>query len=1230
MRTILVSFLSLLLGAPFVSSAPIPTVDISGDTARHVIIAQGTETVYQGHPTSILLPDGKTMFCVWTLGHGGPCGPMKRSDNGGRTWSELLPMPDNWKTVRNCPTLHRLTDPQGKTRLFIFAGQGPGGTRQPDNGTMQMSCSKDDGKTWTPMRSVNLECVMPFCAVVPIDGGKRLLGMTNIRRPGETKDKRSNVVAQSISEDGGLTWSDWRIALDLGELKPCEPALVRSPDGKQLLCLLRENKERIALYMTSDDEGQTWSKAKPLPAGLHGDRHMARHAADGRLVVCFRDTGRSSPTRNHFVAWVGRYEDIVNGREGQYRIKLLHSHAGGDCGYPGLESLPDGTLVATTYIKYRPGSEKHSVVSTRFKLEETDKMPAAKFGVPASASSGDSSTTHSQPAKAGTLNQPQPAVIAMDDDAGEFTGDWVTSTKQAALVGNGYRHDSNRGQGKKSARFTPEIKKAGDYEVRLIYVTTHNRATKVPVIISSTDGEKTVTVNQREDVLVKGVPRALGVFKFAAGKKGFVTISNAGADGFVVVDAVQFVPVEIAKAEREGKCDAGFTTARKEHVENSEEPRNKQAAAVAVSPLAPKGTKTSASNPPPAEPVHLAKDAKTADVDGKSYDLVVVGGTGSGVMCAVRAAREGCSVLLVQHNRHIGGMMSNGLMQWDALYGGHRAPLFTELLGNIERHYIATYGENSREHQTVRCTHEHYPISWAEAHVAEREFNRLVAGEKNITLLLGYYATTAERDGTLLRSVTLRAYGGTKEIRVRGAMFADGTYEGDLFALAKVPYRCGREARDEYNEPHAGKVFCNVAPGPAPRDAVEGRLNIRPYGSHQGTIDPTSPFTADRAVQAYNYRFCVTKDPANRILLTAPPPNYNREEYVNYNRKSIATNAGPNNKSHMNSPILPGENHDYPEADWPAREKIIARHLNFALGLMYFLQNDESVSPKQREKFREWGLPKDEFADNNHVPYEMYVREARRIVGRHVYTEHDNSLAPGLGRTPVHPDSIAITDWYMDSHACTTDSRPGFHYDGKLILTEESRPGQIPYRSLLPQGVDNLLVPVCLSATHIAWGAVRLEPVWMQTGEAAGFAAALAKKQKTSPAKLNSDLLVRTLVERRQMVSFFNDISVAGKEPWIPAVEYFGTKGFFHDYDVKANTPLKRTTAKLWAEGLAKLRAGKLDPNALARAVSEAERADAAPATAAEFAAMLPLQPTPPGGVFTRQHAIAMMWRIVK
>ncbi len=207
-----------------------------------------------------------------------------------------------------------------------------------------------------------------------MESGKKLIGLTNIRRPGETVDKLSNIVTQSESLDGGLAWSSWRIVCDMGDVKPCEPEIVRSPDGKQLLCLMRENSRVInGLFMTSDDEGKTWSTAKPLPESLQGDRHKAHYAPDGRLVICFRDTGKNSPTRNHFVAWVGRYEDIIAARDAPYKIKLLHSYAGGDCGYPGFELLPDGTFVATTYIKYRPGAEKQSVVSTRFTLKETDK-----------------------------------------------------------------------------------------------------------------------------------------------------------------------------------------------------------------------------------------------------------------------------------------------------------------------------------------------------------------------------------------------------------------------------------------------------------------------------------------------------------------------------------------------------------------------------------------------------------------------------------------------------------------------------------------------------------------------------------------------------------------------------------------------------------------------------------------------------------------------------------------
>jgi hypothetical protein len=342
-------------------------IDLSQDTDRHVIVAAGTKTVYQGHPTTVLLPDGQTIFAVWTYGHGGVCGPMKKSIDGGRTWSELLPVPDSWRTVRNCPAIYRLIDPRGQARLFVFAV---------DGGGIVSSYSEDDGGSWTEMQPITglkaTSIVMPWCTIVPIDDGQRLLAATNARRANDP-DRWSNNVIESVSSDGGRTWSPVRVICDVPGYKPCEPSLVRSPDGRQLLCLLRENVRTLdSRFIVSDDEGATWSAPKFVPKTLTGDRHQVRYAPDGRLVIVFRDMAAGSPTRGHFVGWVGTYDDIVQQREGQFRLKLLHNYAGTDCGYSGLELLPDETFVATTYIKYWPDKRKHSVVSTRFQLSELE------------------------------------------------------------------------------------------------------------------------------------------------------------------------------------------------------------------------------------------------------------------------------------------------------------------------------------------------------------------------------------------------------------------------------------------------------------------------------------------------------------------------------------------------------------------------------------------------------------------------------------------------------------------------------------------------------------------------------------------------------------------------------------------------------------------------------------------------------------------------------------------
>jgi 2-polyprenyl-6-methoxyphenol hydroxylase-like FAD-dependent oxidoreductase len=1128
------ALLCTLCGHLLATSPPI--VDLSQDTQRHVIIAQGTEKVYQGHPTTLLMPDGKTMFCVWTHGHGGTAGPLKRSDDGGLTWSEELPVPENWWQVKNCPAIYRLTDPQGVARLIVYAGQGP-------DGTMQQSVSTDEGRTWSPMRSNGLVCVMPFCTIVPADGGKKLIGLTNIRRPGETREPRSNIITQSESTDGGLTWSPWRILLDLGDMKPCEPELVRSPDGKQLLCLIRENvRTEPARYMTSDDEGRTWSEHRALPPGLHGDRHKHIYLPDGRLVIAFRDMGKDSPTRNHFVAWVGRYENILSGSDGEYKIKLLHSHKRSDCGYPGLELLPDGTLVATTYIKYRPGAEQNSVVSTRFTLAETDKAEKWTGGTLARKTAG----------------------IVLDDDKAKFTGAWKTSERHTPLVGTAYRHDDRTKKSASVATFTPEIPADGRYEVRLLYVEASNRAQTTRITIHSAEGETVVTQNQREACLEDGIPRSLGVFAFAKGKSGRIEVSNAGADGHVVVDGLQLVPEAEATAERNTRADAGF-------------PMNTSAAPAPVK------------IPPPM----LLKSAATPeDVNGKSYDLVVIGGTPGGIACAVRAAREGLSVLLVNHTQHLGGFVTSGAGGWEAPYDGLRSPIYAEMLTGAAQYYAKTYGEGSPQHivsMPSQASRAHIDRPKIEPRIAEMLFNEMVAKEKTLTVLLGHIVTKAEREGALIKNVTLKPMHGESAITVSGQIFADAMYEGDLMAAAGVKTQIGRESHAQYGEKHAGLIRTKERhrePGQRgfSKDADEGRLNLRTFNhATADIIEGPRSGEADGSVMAYNYRLILTRDPANLIPVTKPA-NYDPALAKGPAGLSIVPNL-PNGKIAWNGGRLIGPQNEYPGGDWATRERVSRHYLDTMLMRLWWVQNDPEAAAGDRKTFAGYGLAADEFPDNGHLPYEIYVREARRLVGRYVFKEQDNVIAEGIARTPIHANSIAMTDWPMDSVACL----PG---DGIFFLAEESRPAQVPYRSILANEVENLLVPVAISASHVGWGSIRLEPVWMQLGESAGHAAALAVKAQTTPAALDPDVLIRKLATSRMMITFFNDVDVTRDDPRVPAAQYFGTKGFFAGYDAKLDEPLTESVRRAWGEGLSALRGGNLDPMEFARRVRRAEEED--------------------------------------
>jgi len=562
---------------------------------------------------------------------------------------------------------------------------------------------------------------------------------------------------------------------------------------------------------------------------------------------------------------------------------------------------------------------------------------------------------------------------------------------------------------------------------------------------------------------------------------------------------------------------------------------------------------------------------------------------------AVRAAREGLRVLLVNRTQHLGGMLSNGPNVWDTCYEGHRAPVYDEVRQAIFDYYRVTYGENSEEYRNALPRPAHFANGHFEPHVAEAILDRLVAREPRITLLKGYIPVLVERDGQVIRAVTVRQFEGNGLLRTTAQAFADCSYEADLVMLAEVPYRVVRESRAEFNEPHAGKVFMRKTAQRTPylSDEEQGefrRLKLRKFPGYQVRIDEVSTGVGDRCVQASNWRPTLSFDPANRVPVEKPQ-GYDRQVIANLVLGCFSQPVSPNKKIFFNRPQLVGPHQDYVEGNWAVRQRVMDQLWTISLSALWFLQNAPSVPADERAKWREFGLAKDEFADNGHQPYEMYVREGRRLDARTMLTEHDAKWAKGTQRAPVHGDSVAVTEWYLDSHPCVWEMVPGGLHEGKFMLWAETWPGQIPYRCLLPKGLDNLLVPVCFGAPHVAWGGARLEPVFMELGEAAAVAVSMAHRGGIRPAQVDADRLVRELARRRFLLTFCNDLDVGDQAAWVPAVQYFGTKGFFARYDARPNEPLEVQVQALWQDAVARLRQGTLAPAKLAVAVRAAEAA---------------------------------------
>lgn len=503
-------------------------------------------------------------------------------------------------------------------------------------------------------------------------------------------------------------------------------------------------------------------------------------------------------------------------------------------------------------------------------------------------------------------------------------------------------------------------------------------------------------------------------------------------------------------------------------------------------------------------------------VIAETFDVVVYGGTSAGVMSAVQAKRMGKSVIIVCPDQHLGGLSSGGLGFTDtgdkSVIGG----LAREFYHRVWKHYHTAEAWTWQKKEEYGGKGQGTPAidgaqrtMWIfEPHVAEQVFEDLIK-EENITVMRDRWLDREDgvevRNGRIVRLTMLNGES------FEGSMFIDATYEGDLMAAAGVSYTVGRESREQYGEDwngvqtgvlhhrhHFGAIQTPISPYVVPGDPSSGvlpKISAAPPGEYGA---------ADKKLQAYCYRMCLTRVPENRIPFAEPagydPAQYEllarvfeagwTETFSKYdpipNNKTDTNNHGPFNTDNI------GMNYDYPDATYERRREILNEHRNYQQGLQYFIANDPRVPEKIRTRMAEWGLAKDEFTDNGGWPHQIYVREARRMVGNFVMTE--NEL---LKKKPT-PDSVGMGSYGIDSHNVQRYITPeGFVQNEGDIGVGLRAPYGIAYGSLVPKKNEckNLLVPVCVSATHIAFGSIRMEPVFMILGQSAATAAVMAINQ---------------------------------------------------------------------------------------------------------------------------------------
>jgi hypothetical protein len=513
-------------------------------------------------------------------------------------------------------------------------------------------------------------------------------------------------------------------------------------------------------------------------------------------------------------------------------------------------------------------------------------------------------------------------------------------------------------------------------------------------------------------------------------------------------------------------------------------------------------------------------------------DVLVYGGTSGGVIAAVQAGRMGKQVTLIEPGKHLGGMTSGGLGATDmgnqAAIGGVTREFYGRVLKYYQDPAHWKYGTPDTYGERKAYVHADAMFSF-EPHVAEQIFKGM-ADEANVNVVYGERLDLqhgVKKQGSRIVSITMESG------RVFAAkVFIDASYEGDLMAKAGVSYTVGREANATHGETLNGvqkshavshQFTHGIDPHVKPGDASSGLLP----GISSET--PGEDGQADHRVQAYNYRMCLTDVAENRIPF-AKPAKYDERQYevlLRYyeagyrelpwrprgmpDRKTDTNNTGPFSTDFI------GMSDAYPDADYATRERIAAAHREYIRGLLWTLANHPRVPENVRAAAGKWGLAPDEFTDNDHWPTQLYVREGRRMIGEFVMTENEVTA-----KRPV-ADPVGLGSYNMDSHNCLRYVNAAGHAKNEGdVQVHVPKPYGISYRSLVPKPTEctNLLVPVCMSATHIAYGSIRMEPVYMILGQATGTAACMAIDEKVDVQNMAYESLRDQLRKDKQLVTW--------------------------------------------------------------------------------------------------------------